>query len=62
MFQGTAENAKISAVDSLGSLVGWLGWERLRHRSPCPVPGSCASKQRPKAGQRLSPLLPACVS
>jgi hypothetical protein len=37
-----------SAVDSPGSLVGWLGWERLRHRGPCPasVPA--------KAGQRLS--------
>jgi hypothetical protein len=38
-------------VGGLLSLVDNIGWERLRHRSPCPahVPA--------KAGQRLSPLL-----
>jgi hypothetical protein len=51
MFQVLRESS--SAVDSPGSLVGWLGWERLRHRSPCPVPVPA------KAGQRLSPLLAA---
>jgi hypothetical protein len=42
---------KSSALDSPGSLVGWLGWERLRHRGPCPAPVP------EKAGQGLSPLL-----
>jgi hypothetical protein len=29
---------KSSAVGSPGPEDGWLGWERLRHRAPCPVP------------------------
>jgi hypothetical protein len=36
-----------SAVDSPGSLVGWLGWERAPTAQE-PQPGSCASKGRPE--------------
>jgi hypothetical protein len=31
-----------------------IGWERLRHRRQEPLPGSCASKGRPRLGESKS--------